>query len=286
MVKIFTHLFKSNVHDALKTNLSILMEIIFLIVLSIIFLGFKIYSHQILSMIIIFMILITFLIEAIIYNDLEFKKVIIGIAYYFLVQFIYCFSEILGKRYLNMFIDNIYSFLFKIGISSLIPLAIYGIIISFIETDSENKIFQNFSGLGIYFIDLLFSVLCQMGIWLTIYYFTPCHFIIYESIGDFLEILLKDFEYDNSFNEIYDKGQQISFYILYPILIFIVLVFNEILILNFCNLSFNTKIKIMERGKNDIFSKEMNDNRLFYDENEDDDEEDYITKKAENKEIN
>ena len=232
------------------------------------------------------MILITFLIEAIIYNDVEFKKVIIGIAYYFLVQFIYCFSEILGKRYLNMFIDNIYSFLFTIGIASLIPLAIYGIIISFIETDSENKIFQNFSGLGIYFIDLLFSVLCQMGIWLTIYYFTPCHFIIYESIGDFLEILLKDFEYDNSFNEIYDKGQQISFYILYPILIFIVLVFNEILILNFCNLSFNTKIKIMERGKNDIYNKEMNDNRLFYDENEDDDEEDYIIKKAESKEIN
>ena len=30
----------------------------------------------------------------------------------------------------------------------------------------------------------------------------------------------------------------------------------------------------------------MNDNRLFYDENEDDDEEDYIIKKAESKEIN
>ena len=45
--------------------------------------------------------------------------------------------------------------------------------------------------------------------------------------------------------------QIITFYIIYPIVIFIVLIFNEIIILNFCGLQYNTRYYIMLRQKID-----------------------------------
>ena len=47
------------------------------------------------------------------------------------------------------------------------------------------------------------------------------------------------------------------------------LVFNEIIILNFCNLSFNTNIKIIERESNDNLSNDINDDKLVEEEIED-----------------
>ena len=101
----------------------------------------------------------------------------------------------------------------------------------------------------------MFSILYEIGIWLTIYYFSPCHYIVFEMISDFIEVLLTIFvknDQNKGFDESYNFEQKITFYILYPILIFIVLVFNEIIILNFWGLSYNTKAKIREREKNDI----------------------------------
>ena len=203
-------------------------------------------------------------------KQIKFTEVILSIIYYFAVQFFYCLSDVLGKKYLNSFIDNVYSFLFKIGIFGLLILTVYGIIVSFIEIDDIYKIFQNFSSLspGIYILDLIFSLLFEIGLWLTIYYFTPCHYIIFETFGDFLEIILSHLEKNQSFNKKYSTEQKYSFFILYPILIFIVLVFNEIIILNFCNLSYNTKIKISEREKVECIES-MNNNILMNDLNED-----------------
>jgi len=267
------NIWKSKIEEALKLNISVLMEIIFFIFFSVKFLGLRIYSHQIFSIVGIFILLMIFFIESLIYKSKQgFVGVLLSILYYIAVQFFYCLSDVLGKRYLNTFIDSIYSFLFKIGIVGLIPLTIYGIIISFVNIDNNNiKIFQIFSDIsfGIYFLDLLFSLLFEIGLWLTIYYFTPCHFIIYEIIADFLEIILSELENKQSFDEIYSKEQKITFFILYPILIFIVLVFNEIIILNFCNLSFNTNIKIMERERNDSISHDINDDKLVEEEIED-----------------
>ena len=89
-----------------------------------------------------------------------------------------------------------------------------------------------------------FSWLFEIGLWLSMYYFSPCYYFIFETISDFLEIF---FGYKN-----FEVGQLISFFILYPILIFGLLVFNEVIILNFCGLDYNAKLKIMEREENDI----------------------------------
>ena len=280
---LIKNIWKSKIEEALKLNISVLMEIIFFIFFSVKFLGLRIYSHQIFSIVGIFILLMIFFIESLIYKSKQgFVGVLLSILYYIAVQFFYCLSDVLGKIYLNTFIDSIYSFLFKIGIVGLIPLTIYGIIISFVNIDNNNiKIFQIFSDIsfGIYFLDLFFSLLFEIGLWLTIYYFTPCHFIIYEIIADFLEIILSELENKQSFDKIYSKEQKITFFILYPILIFIVLVFNEIIILNFCNLSFNTNIKIMERERNDNLSNDINDDKLIVEKEIEDDnsQENYLT---------
>jgi hypothetical protein len=234
------NIWKSKIEEALKLNISVLMEIIFFIFFSVKFLGLRIYSHQIFSIVGITILLMIFFIESLIYKSKQgFVGVLLSIIYYFVVSILYCLSDVLGKRYLNTFIDSIYSFLFKIGIVGLIPLTIYGIIISFVNIDNNNiKIFQIFYDIsfGIYLLDLFFSLLFEIGLWLTIYYFTPCHYIIYETIADFLEIILSELENKQSFDDIYSKEQKITFFILYPILIFIVLVFNEIIICIFSNI--------------------------------------------------
>ena len=251
---IIKNLWKDKIAEYLKLNIAVLMEIIFFIYFSMKFLGLNIYSHQIFSMIGFSICLIIFFIESLVYNikNIEFTNVILSIIYYFAVAFFYCLSDVFGKKCLNTFIENVYSFIFKVGIIGLIPICFYGFIVTFINIDNKYKIFQNLSDIsfGIYILDLFFSCLFEIGIWLTIYYFTPCHYIIFEVIADFLEIILNEFDRESRSN--YRAGQQISFFIIYPIIIFIVFVFNEIIILNFCNLNYNTKIKIMEREKIDI----------------------------------
>ena len=162
---------KNQINDALYLNVTILLEVLLLIFFSIKFLGLIIYSHELFSMISLFLCLFIFFIESIIYHKIEIKQILIGMVYYFSVQFFYCLSNVLGKKYLNTFPDNIYAFLFKLGILGLIPLSIYGIIISFLNVKDDNKIFQNMKNMSValYLLDICFTCLYEIGLWLTLY---------------------------------------------------------------------------------------------------------------------
>ena len=269
---------KINMEETLKLNISVLIEVLLLIIFSYFFLGLKIHSHQVFSFIIIFICLAIFFLESLIYeeNGIVIKYLIEDIANYFLVQLVYCLSDVLGKKYLNIYIDSPYLLLFKMGIIGIVPIIIYGIIIEFINVDNDDyKIFSYFKTIffPIYLMDLLFSILFEIGVWLTIYYFSPCHFIVFEMISDFIEVLLTIFiknDQNKGFEESYNIVQKITFYVLYPILIFIVLVFNEIIILNFWGLSYNTKVKIRQREKNDIDTNILSQNLMNIDNNDND----------------
>ena len=171
----------------------------------------------------------------------------------------------MGKNYLNTYFDNLYFFVFKISIIGLIIILLFASISLFIDMDEKYHLFQIFSNIeiDIFLLDLLFSFLFELGLWLIIYYLTPCHYILYETISNFLEIIL-----NNNDNKNYNKIQLISFYILYPILIFAVFIFNEIIILNFCGLNYNTKIEIMKREQLDKINKED----ILYNNKEEDEE--------------
>ena len=100
-------------------------------------------------------------------------------------------------------------------------------------------------------LTLVFYILSEIGLWLTIYYFSPCHCIILGTLEDFLELIFAFLDKNDKLYNIDIKGQIITFCVLYPIIFFALLVFNEIIILNFCGLNKNTKIYIMKREKID-----------------------------------
>ena len=114
------------------------------------------------------------------------------------------------------------------------------------------------------------------------YYFSPCHYFIFETISDFIEYILNATY--RGYN--YKVEQLITFFILYPILIFAILVFNEVIILNFCGLNYNTKIKILEREIEDIYNADDLNSDTLSEVNEDINELGYIMSKNRNKNKN
>ena len=267
---VIKSVWRIKLNDVLRLNSQALIQIIFLITFSVCILGFSIYSHQIFSIIIILICLLIFFFESIIYHKVGFTDIILGILYYISIQAFYCLSDVLGKKYLNTYLDNLYLFLFKIGIIGLIPLIIFGFLTLIVDVNEKYHLFQFFSKIDfwIFLLDLFFSCLFELGLWLTIYYFSPCHYIIYESIANFLEIILAKV---NGIEGIFSRGEIITFYILYPVFILGTIVFNEIIILNFWGLNYNTKKEIMKRetidgafqGNNNLDDNIEHDNYNF-----------------------
>ena len=137
-----------------------------------------------------------------------------------------------------------------IGIINTALLLIFDIFAYFLNRDISGIIigFQKNinSALNVfYFIGtLIFEFLWVLGIKLTIYYFTPCHFSLLEYIAEYISYIKFVIESDEDF---YSTTNVIIFTIAYIINFFCCLVFNEVLILNFCKLDFNTKKRIQER---------------------------------------
>ena len=244
-------IFADNTNRILTQNMSILLESIFFVIFSMLFLNFSLYMHQYYSLGILFICLLIFLIQFMIYknNELTILSVFQSFIYIFVYEKLYCLSDIIGKKYLDTYMDGVYIFLFKIGIFGLIPLLVYDTLAYCFNVDIKyHGILQTlFSDLEVwvFLVNLFCYILFEISLWLTIYYFSPCHFIILQTLGEFFEKILSLFVHIND----YEKEQKITFMILYPILIFAILVFNEIIILNFCGLNYNTKIYIMKREK-------------------------------------
>ena len=266
-------IFKDKINKNLLQSMPALFQIIFLISFSILFLGYSLYLHQYISIVLIGICSTIFLFESGIYTEEVTTKKFIGcLLYYFSYEIVYCLLDVLGKKYLNLYIDGVYLFLFKIGLFGLIPLLLYDTIAYLNDFDDKyHGIIQTLFFDLPFLNSLLFfflSTIIMIGIWLVIYYFSPCHFIIIETIGDFLNFIYTHFidREDEDFN----KGEVISSIILYPFLIFGVLVFNEVIILNFFKLNYNTKYYILQRARTDSLSDKM----LLHDSDEESNEND------------
>ena len=255
----------------LRLNISVLLESIFLIIFSVIFLGFSLYLHQYISLIILSICLIIFFIETLFYQSSNMIEILKSFFYFFCSEIFYCLGDVLGKKYLNSYIDGVYLFLFRIGITGLIPILLFDIIAFSIGIDPKyHGIIQTLfveKKISHFFLNLIFCLAFEISLWLTIYYFSPCHFIILETLGDFCQLLfkifIKDKNDDSKDKDEYTFPQKLTFLILYPVIIFSVLVFNEIIILNFCNLNYNTRKYIMNRERDEINNKiEVNINLL------------------------
>ena len=234
-----------------SSSISLLICIFSNIFLSRIILGEKIYNHQIFSSIIILIsiliVIILFLIKVSLTSDFYLHLIFI-----LFVSSFYSLFNILEKKYYNIYMDSPYHLMFEIGLFSLILTTIYEII-----TDLTIGIDFNFNGIyyqfgkniekyGTLYIlifigDILSAFIWLWGIQLTVYFFTPCHFIISESLSQIITTFI-----ESSIKE-YNIGFKSTTYVLYLIIVFASFVYNEVIIINICKLSKNTRKKIEKR---------------------------------------
>ena len=234
----------------LYKNVAFLVLSLLMILFSIIFLRFKLHRHQLFSLGIVFLCSFIFISQTIIYKDnVTFKDFILAFIRLLIIDFFYCLHDVLGKKYLNTYMDGVYLYMFKFSLIAGITLLIYDIFAYFINIDKKYHgiiIAITTYPFSFWLIMFIFTSIFDLGTWLIFYYFSPCHFIILKTLlelVDLIHILIKNEDNKDS----YTQEQKITFFILYPVLIFGLLVFNEILILNFWTLQYNTKKYISKR---------------------------------------
>ena len=166
-----------------------------------------------------------------------------------------------------------YKLMVNIGIISCIILLIYDILAYLIVGEKNIKIHGIILGVKnnlklsfiiIIIFDILLYFLTNIGIWLTIYYFTPFHFIISESISEYLYYF---FDYMKNKGKFYEKEDIILYCFVYIINLFFSLVFNEIIILKFWKLDYNTEKYIKEREREDCNLISQTSNQTYYSRN-------------------
>lgn len=243
----------SNKNLSFKTSssLSLFFCIISYVSLSRIILGKKIYRHQFFSLAIIIVCNIISIILMLIGEDNSNLAANMGIM--FVILSLYALYNVLEKKYFNKYMDSPYHMMFCIGFISLIFILLYETITVLAagkDRDFNGIFYQielNFQNIDLYpllFIgDVLSAFLWVAGIHLTVYFFTPCHFIISESVSQIISNLI------NNSIEHHSMAVKVIIYILFCIIFFSALIYNEVIIINIWSLDKDTKKHIENRAK-------------------------------------
>jgi len=234
------------------SNIYLFFIIFYYILFSRIILLLKIYSHQILSIIIILICIPILIIFYFINENIKDENLLFNSFLILITGALFSLYNILEKRYYNKYMDSPYHFMFFIGLISLcilIPYELFTIIFFGEDTNFNGILYQmknNFKSYSfLYLLLLLADLLCSFfwiaGIHLIFYFLQPCHFIISESISQIISTFIAGHIKN------YSIGNKISIYILYIIIVVSSLIYNEVIIINIGNLSTNTKKKIISR---------------------------------------
>ena len=243
-----------------KLSLGIFFEIIFFIILSKILLKEKFYKHHFFSLGIISFILLIYTIVYIIHCDED--KILLAILIYCLYSLFHCLCKVLGKKYMLLYFKSPYTSMLNIGlIISIIMITYDGALFFFNKDNSKiiNKFlkFESFHFL-VFSLDIFLVFVWNLGIWITLYYFTPCHLIISESIYEmiyFTQLIIE--KYEDIKKNILSLLLVIFYSVSSIIIIISSLILNEFLILNCYDLNKYTKNKILERERLDTYFAEI-----------------------------
>jgi hypothetical protein len=256
-----------------KQSIGIFFEIADYVVLSRFILKQKLYKHNFVSAGIISAILMILFIISFPY--IETKYIFRSFAYYFFFSLCFGSYDILGKRYMINFFVSPYYLMFIIGSINVILMIIYELFAYFLNPDVSGIIIgfkNNVDNIGKFFLfilDIFLEGIWNLGIWLTVYYLTPCHYFISEYISEYVYYMISALE---SLEGFYSKINIAIFSISYFINFFCCLVFNEVIILNFFGLDFNTKKRIEQRIRQEHISLgkinlvELNEDKSYEDE--------------------
>ena len=103
-----------------------------------------------------------------------------------------CFGsyDVLGKKYMIQFIKTPYFLMFIIGITNIIFLIIFELFAYYLNSEISGifiSFWNNIKNAGDFFLfilDIIIQWIWNLGIWLTIYYLTPCHYFMSEYISE------------------------------------------------------------------------------------------------------
>ena len=244
----------SDININFKAGSSLFYYIFFYVLFSRIILGSKIYNHHLFSIIIILACMpITFTLFILNEKEKDIFTILLHSLYFILITALFSVYNTLEKKYFNKYMDSVYHLMLVIGcinstilmIYELITISIFGIK----DTKYNGIIFQIIKNIEEYsylyilyfFLDVITAFIWIAGIHLIIYFLTPCHIIIAESLSQIIATILK-----NSISK-YHLEAKIIIYIIYIIIIFSSLIYNEVIIINIYSLSKDTKKKIILR---------------------------------------
>ena len=249
-------------------SISYLFRIIIIIILSNKLIKYiKIYKHHYVSIIVIFILILIINIYNLIFGEV--KKEYKGSLKVFIENLFISCNYVIGAVYLNKskgnvlllcFFTSILLFIFIISIH-IINLMIHECNIGFLEVANEKDYcniknefknfyddFDKFKNINTYFY-LFLTFLKEINNWYIIYFFSPNHFAAISSIEFFLISIIA-----------ISNVKGLPFYIASSILIiFFIMVYNEMIILRFCGLEKNTKVEISNRAEEENFNSILND---------------------------
>ena len=209
-------------------SIGILFEIINFWVLSYSVLKQKFYKHHFISFGIIFISLMVLFIVYVVEIDFHFYI----IAYYFVYTLFYSLYCVLGKLYFNKLMRSPYYMLFMIGLINSIGLLLYDIIAYFVNVEYSSIIIgltenlDSFLHFLYFFIELIIKFIYTAGIWISIYYLTPYHFIISDFMSGMFKFYITAITEAENEDEYYDTTKIIIFTIVYVINFICSLIFN------------------------------------------------------------
>ena len=220
----------------------------------------KIYRHHYVSIIaIIILILIINLTGFIIGDNHNFKGFII----FFIKDIFFSVNCVFGAVYLNKSKGNALLLCFTTSIFLFISIILFHIMNLIIhDCKEDNSEFCQNSELRNFYDDfdkfkeaktylyILLIYLKEIINWYIIYFFSPNHYVAISSIETFYITLITIHDHFNGFY---------VYLISYLLIVFFLMVYNEMIILKFCGLEKNTKVEIYERVKEDNNNSILND---------------------------
>ena len=228
--------------EKFEQDILMLSVIIFFTLYSVLFLNSKIYKHQIFSLIITFTCLIISLILD--YNSFSFSRLGSALIYYVIEIGYYALYDVLVKKHFETHLTDPYYLMFFVGLFCfilVIPLDIFvffydnegnisGLeIIKYIKSIYGPKFFLYFSH------DLITGFLWLLSVILTLYYFSPCHYILSKTLSEIISLVQRQLEKGG-----YNLYKIMVYVILYGVIFFSSLIYNEVIIIHAWSLEKNT----------------------------------------------
>ncbi len=241
-------------HDV-KIN-SWIFDILFLSLFSHKFLKNNIYRHHYISIIII--IIAGIILDVSLGNYAHFINEIIPNTIKFVTEIIFCLGIVINKYTMVNTYASEYEICTYQGLFGLIIYIIIFILskyISFFKRFDSNFEY-NSQNILIFFAVVIFQLIYNLSILFTINHTTTCHFLIIMILGFLSRYFIK--LYDGNDNSI-------LLIIVLLFILFMTLIFNEIIELNFCGLSHNTKKNIALRANKEkgIMLADLSNDSLY-----------------------